>query len=134
MKTNIALLGSFIVCCGLFGHTQILQRATSHLSPDQLAALVAQNQSSWFQFLLPISPILVGYLLLPVFPKHQALVAVPAMILSAGLLGLQIASAAKRARALNLPVAFTPARRKANAALLSGLVVGVFIVAFAWYL
>lgn len=134
MKTNIVLLGAFIACCGIFAHAQILQRAQSQLSPEQLAALVAQNRSSWVEFLLPISPIFVAYVLLPVFPDHQALLAVPAMILAAGLIALQFASAAKRTRALNLPVAFITARRKATAALLGGLVVGMCIVAFAMHL
>lgn len=131
---NIVLLSAFIACCGIFAHTQILQRAQSRLSPDQLAALVAQNQGSWVQFLLPISPVFVAYLLLPLFPDHQALLAVPAMILAAGLIALQFASAAKRARALNLPVAFIAARRKETAALLGGLIVGMCIVAFAMQL
>lgn len=134
MKTNIALLGAFIVCCGIFAHSQILQRAHSLLSPEQLVSLVAQSQSSWAQFLLPASPVLLAYLLLPLVPDHQAWAAVPAMMLSAGLIAFQFVSAAKRTRTLNLPSAFIAARRKATVALFSGMVLGMCIVVWAMHI
>lgn len=131
MKTHIVLVGAIIACCGIFAFTQILQRAQSQLSPDQLVALVAQNQSSWLQFFLPVAPVMVAYLLLPVFPNHQALLSIPALLLAAVLIALQFIAAAKRTRTLNLPDAFIAARRKAIATLLGCFVVAAGFFAFA---
>lgn len=128
MKTHIVLIGSLIACCGLFAFSNILQRAQRQLSPEQLATLVAQNQTSWVQFFLPIAPIAIAYLLMPVFPDHQALLAIPALILGVGLLLLQFIAAAKRARTLDLPGPFIAARRKANVTLS-----GSFVVAACFY-
>lgn len=128
MRTHIVLVGSIIMCCGLVAFSNILQRAQSQLSPEQLATLIAQGRISWRDFFVPVAPVLAAYLLMPVFPDHQSLVAIPAIIVAFVLFGLQFSAAGKRVKALGLPDSFIAARHKANVTLL-----GSFVLAACFY-
>jgi hypothetical protein len=100
-----------------------------------LAKLVSQRPSTWVEFLLPAIPIIGAYLLLPYFPNRQAWVAVPSMLLGAGLVIRQWRAAAMRTRALGLPRAYYDEVRKANLILLVSLFAGAALLIFAnWHL
>ncbi|HET7812655.1 MAG TPA: hypothetical protein VFL16_18930 [Steroidobacteraceae bacterium] len=128
MKSDLTIIGILAMGCGIFGYTQILQRANSRLDPQLLADLMARARSSWSEFLLPLAPTALAYLLVSRFPRHQAGIAIPAILLSALLLFLQVRKAQKRADAVGLPPEFIAERRKGNIVLLACLLVGGLLI------
>jgi hypothetical protein len=130
MKSDLFILGVLVVGCGVFAFTQIMQRAQTRLEPQLLADLTARARGSWTEFLLPLAPTFVAYLLVTRFPRHQAAIAIPAILLSAALLVLQYLAARKRVASLDLPPDFLAERRKANVVLVATLVVGMALVYF----
>jgi hypothetical protein len=133
MKNNLILLGMLIAVGGVVGYSQLLQRAQAFLSPEQLLAIVKVKRPWWDTF-IPVIPLLAAYMLLPVFPEHQAFVAVPALLISVGLVVKEFSSSARRAEAMELPATFVAARSRANAVLAVALLAGMGLVAWARHL
>lgn len=115
------------------GYSQMIQRAQSFLAPEQLLALVKIRRPWWDTF-IPAVPVLVAYPLLAFFPRHQAFVAVPALLLSIILVVKEFSSATKRTAAIELPEAFVTARSRANAVLVVALLAGVGLVVWVRHL
>jgi len=128
MKSDLFIIGVMVVGCGVFAFTQILQKAQTRLEPSLLAELTAKGKGTWTEFLLPLAPTFVAYLLVTRFPRHQAAIAIPAILLSAVLVFLQYRAARKRVASVDLPPEFLAERRKANIVLVATLVVGMGMV------
>src|SRR3954470_23944164 len=128
MKSDLFIVGVLVVGCGVFAYTQILQRAHTLLEPQVLVELMARGRGSWTEFLLPLAPTFVAYLLVSRFPRYQAAIAITAIALSALLLVIQILKANKRVDAVGLPAAFLAQRRKANIVLVATLFVGMGLI------
>ncbi len=133
MRNNLILLGMLIAVGGVVGYSQMIQRAQGLLSPEQLLALVRIRRPWWDTF-IPAVPLLVAYPLLSVFPRHQAFVAVPALLLSVILVVKEFSSAAKRTATIGLPGAFVAARSRANAVLVVALLAGMGLVVWVRHL
>jgi len=128
MKSDLFIIGILVVGCGVFAYMQILQRAQTLLEPQLLVDLLARAKGSWTGFLLPLAPTAIAYLLLSRFPKHQAAIAIPAIVLSAILLIIELRKGHKRADAVGLPPEFRALRRKANMVLVATLFIGMGLV------
>lgn len=128
MKSDLFIVGILVVGCGMFAYLQILQRAQTLLDPQVLAELAARGRGSWVEFLLPLAPTAIAYLLVSRFPRHQAAIAIPAIALSAVLLVIQLRKAHRRADAVGLPPEFRAARRKANIVFIATLFTGMGLI------
>ena len=131
MNNSLFLIGVLVASCGLFAYSRILQEAQSQLTPAQLAALASGPKPTWLQFFLPLSPLLLSYVLLPMFPSHQAEVAIPAMALAAVLLLLQYLASLRKLAQRDIPLSYIAARRKATFVLLATLLPGAALVLWA---
>jgi hypothetical protein len=133
MKHHLILVGMLIAVGGVVGYSQLMQRAQGLLSSDQILSL-AKVKRRWWDTFIPAVPLLLAYLLLPVLPEHQALVAIPALLISVGLVVKEFSSSVRRAEAMALPAAFIAARSRANIVLVVALLSGMGLVVWVRHL
>jgi FtsH-binding integral membrane protein len=133
MRSHLIFVAILIVSGSLFWFAKIMERAQRSLTPEHLKLLNSSNESPWSQFLIPIVPIVLGYILLSVFPQHQAWVAIPALLLAAAAMGLQYRAAARRTKTPELPAEYQVENRKAKAVLMGGVGIGMALIIWSQF-
>jgi hypothetical protein len=128
MRSYLLFVGVMIVGCSLFQFSKVMHQANRRLTPEQLALLVASRENSWSDFLLPTLPIIVAFIALSIRPALGGWVAIPAIVVSAIIIGLQMRSASRRMNELDLPESFLRSKRNASLLLVVGMAVGFALI------
>lgn len=129
MEKYFHLLGVIIVCYGVLACSRALQKAARELlSPEQLVALLSQRSDSLFQLFLPVSPILLVYLVLPRFPDFQTIIIILAFSASAGISALQYRASTHRLVRQQIPATYMAARGRATILLAVCMAGGLFLI------